>query len=63
MLYVLESSPVRILLFIFRCMGKPVLVALLAGKAAYNAETLEESIVVDRVLSTLKKVFFFFILF
>jgi hypothetical protein len=39
-----------------RCMGKPVLVSLLAGKAAYNAETMEEKAVVERVLNALRRV-------
>jgi len=40
-----------------RCMGKPVLVALLAGQAAYNSETMEKDVVVDRVLVALRKRF------
>ncbi len=36
-------------------MGKPVIVALLAGEAAYLAENVEEEQVVNRVMIALRK--------
>eukprot|EP01114_Cavostelium_apophysatum_P002798 TRINITY_DN1249_c1_g1_i1.p1 TRINITY_DN1249_c1_g1~~TRINITY_DN1249_c1_g1_i1.p1 ORF type:complete len:1140 (-),score=314.71 TRINITY_DN1249_c1_g1_i1:99-3518(-) len=40
-----------------RCTGTPVLIALMAGEAAYRAETSTDQEVVDRVLNVLQKRF------
>jgi hypothetical protein len=46
-----------------RCMGKPVLIALMAGKSAFESEKLEKQIIVERVMNVLSKVIILFILY
>ncbi|PRP79406.1 Lysine-specific histone demethylase 1-2 [Planoprotostelium fungivorum] len=40
-----------------RCMGRPVLIALMAGEAAYASETRSEEEIVSRVMTSLGKLF------
>ena len=42
--------------FTKRCMGKPVLVALIAGKSAHTSEKEEKETIKDRLMKVLRKV-------
>ncbi len=39
-----------------RCMGKPILLALVAGSAAYTHEQLDDKEIIDRAMEKLRKV-------
>ena len=56
---VIEDRSLRGEFYLFwnlhRCMGKPVLVTLMAGKAAYQSETLDKQEIVNRVMAVLRK--------
>jgi monoamine oxidase len=55
-----DSTPLRGEFYLFwnlhRCMGKPVLIALIAGQAAFHSETLPESEILQRVMRVLMQV-------
>lgn len=40
-------------------MGKPVLIALIAGKSAYEVENLPNNQILERVMKVLRKVFIY----